>query len=309
MSKSANTLLVLFALGCSARFAPAQTPACQPIAADQVIGRDLAAALPAFHALPPDILLANVPPPGSKRILHPPELLSIAKRYSIELETPSDVCFEWPLARLDRDRVLEAMRQSLAIPDARIELADLSLVPAPPGRIEFPTDRLGTPAAAGLRTPVLWRGDVVYGADHRFAIWARVRISAPCTRIVAAENIAAGQPVEARQVHAAAAECFPMAARLTLTIEQVVGTRLRRPVSMGAELVPDLLATPKDVNRGDSVAVEVLSGAAHLEFTGKAETAGSTGDFIAVRNLSSNRIFQARVNGKGKAVVEIPESR
>jgi flagella basal body P-ring formation protein FlgA len=295
----------LFTLCLFARFAPAQTAACQPIAADQILGKDVAAALPVLAALPPDLLLSNLPPPGSKRIFHVPELLSIAKRYNIPLETPPEVCFEWPLQPLDRNRVVEAMRQSLGIPNARIEIAELSLTPAPPGQLDFPRDHLGTQAARSLRIPVLWRGDVLYGASHRFAIWARVRIAAPCEQVVAAENLKAGQRLEARQLRATTAECFPIAAGAAPTLSQMVGMSVRRPVAAGAEILPDNLAGPKEVNRGDSVSIQVFSGAARLEFVGKAETAGSTGDLIAVRNPSSNRIFQARVNGKGKAVVEV----
>jgi flagella basal body P-ring formation protein FlgA len=198
------------------------------------------------------------------------------------------------------------MRQSLGIPKARIEIAELSLAPAPPGEIEFPREHLGTPAASGLHTPVLWRGDVLYGGSHRFAIWARVRIAAPCERIVAAENLKAGQRLEARQLRSSTAECFPSTNSGVLTLDQTVGMTLRRAVASGAEILPDLLAGPKEVNRGDAVSVQVFSGAARLEFVGKAETAGSTGELIAIRNPSSNRIFQARVNGKGKAVVEVP---
>jgi flagella basal body P-ring formation protein FlgA len=50
--------------------------------------------------------------------------------------------------------------------------------------------------------------------------------------------------------------------------------------------------------------VEVRSGGAHLIFTGKAETTGHSGDLIVVRNLSSNKVFQARIEGKGKAFLD-----
>ena len=59
---------------------------------------------------------------------------------------------------LTQDRVLQAMRESLGIPDATIEVTELSTEPAPRGRIEFPRDRLGIPASADRRLPVLWRG-------------------------------------------------------------------------------------------------------------------------------------------------------
>jgi flagella basal body P-ring formation protein FlgA len=52
------------------------------------------------------------------------------------------------------------------------------------------------------------------------------------------------------------------------------------------------------------VEVEVRSGAAHLAFTGKAESTGRSGDTVVIRNLSSNKVFQARIEGKGKAFLD-----
>jgi len=298
-------LILLFSL--LARFAPAQMQACQPIAADQVLGKDLAAAIPAFANLPSDALLAQVPPPGSKRIFHSAELLSIARRYSIALDDPQDICFEWRVEPLDRARVADAMRQSLALPEARLEIADMLLSPVPSGKLDFPRERLGTPAGRDSRSPVLWRGDVIYGDGHRFPVWARVRISVPCKRVAAAENLRAGQPITASQLRETAAECFPSAAE-NLSIERIAGSALRHPVTAGTEIVADLLTGQKEVNRGDSVEIEVFSGAARLQFTAKAESDGNSGEMISVRNPSSNRVFRARVNGKDKAVVQAGDS-
>jgi flagella basal body P-ring formation protein FlgA len=38
--------------------------------------------------------------------------------------------------------------------------------------------------------------------------------------------------------------------------------------------------------------------------TGKAESAGRSGDMVAIRNMTSNKLFQARITGKGKALVD-----
>jgi flagella basal body P-ring formation protein FlgA len=77
-----------------------------------------------------------------------------------------------------------------------------------------------------------------------------------------------------------------------------------RIVAAGAEIHLAQLMVPPDVNRGELVEVEVRSGAAHLALTGKAESAGRSGDTIVIRNLSSNKVFQARVEGKGKASLD-----
>jgi flagella basal body P-ring formation protein FlgA len=197
------------------------------------------------------------------------------------------------------------MRRSLEAdaPEAAIEILELSGSPAPRGRIEFPRDHLGAPAAAGGRLPVLWRGYVVYGDARRFAIWARVTVTARLVKVVAVESLRAGQPVEPRQLRLETSEGFPLPARFAGSIGPVAGRLLLRPVPAGSPIHLDQLAAPFDVSRGDVVDVEVRSGAARLSFSGKAETDGRSGDMVAIRNEGSKRLFQARVNGKGKAVV------
>jgi len=262
------------------------------------MGKDLSAALTEFQRIPADAEIAPAPLPGSQRILHAPELASLAKKYSIDLAPPRDVCFEWPMHKLAADRVLEAMRQSLDTPDAEIKIVEMSLNPVPPGRIEFQRERL---AAAG--SPALWRGDVIYGNNQRFAIWARVRVQAPCRRLLAAENIRRGQTVDARSIRQETALCA-LGPKLPLTVELAAGMIATRSIQAGEEIRPEFVSAPNDVARGDSVHVEVRSGAARLAFTGKAETSGRSGDMVAVRNPGSNRVFNARVDGKDRVIVQ-----
>jgi flagella basal body P-ring formation protein FlgA len=281
----------------------AQAPACTPLQDDRILAQDLAAAIPAFHAIPPETMLGNTPPPGSQRIFHHPELLSLAQRYSVSLDVDASACFERAMEPLDRNRLMEAMRAALQIPDARIELAETSLYLVPRGRIEFGLDRLGTPASPDQRAPVLWRGDVVYGEDHRFAIWARVRILAPSNEIVAAENLKPGRIIEPSQLRATTGEGFPIPSKQRLSMDQTVGMTPLRTIAAGSVLRPELIARPNDVSRGDLVEVEVRSGAARLVLTARAESSGRGGETITVRNLESNKLFSAQVAGKGKAIV------
>jgi flagella basal body P-ring formation protein FlgA len=211
------------------------------------------------------------------------------------------------MERLDRTRLVEAMQSALGIADAEIEIAETSLYPIPRGRLEFSRDRLGAPASAGQRAPVLWPGDVVYGSSRRFAIWARVRIAASCTRLVALENLRPGQPIEARAVALKTEKCFPRGDNAPAP-GQVEGMLPIRAIAAGQPVRLDQLQPPNDINRGDMVSVEVWIGAAHLSLTGRAESAGRSGDQVGIRNLQSNRIFQARVSGKGKALVQAASS-
>jgi flagella basal body P-ring formation protein FlgA len=296
-------LRLVVTLGFLARFAPAQEAACAPVEGDQILGSHLAITLPEFRRIPAELPLGNLPPAGSHRTLHAAELQSLAKRYGIDLPNPHDVCFEFPMEALNRSRVLDAMRASLQVAGADIAIAEITLNPVPRGRVEFPREKLGIPASPAQRDAVLWRGEVVYGGEHRFPIWARVRIQVNCERLVAAESLRPGQAIEASQVRQETGKCFP-AAHPTLQAERATGMIALRAIAAGAEIRAELLALPNLVNRGDAVEVEVRSGGARLAFTGKAESSGRGGDLVAVRNPSSNRVFRARVDGKGKVTLD-----
>jgi flagella basal body P-ring formation protein FlgA len=301
-------LPVLILLCWTAGIAAAQEPACRAVEGERILGRDLAAAIPAFAAMPADALLGTAPIPGSRRVFHSSEILALAQRYSLSIPAAQDVCFEWAMAPLDQSRALEAMRASLNLADAQIQIAESSASRVPPGRIEFPRDRLATPSP-DQRSPVLWRGDVVYGDNRRFAIWARVDIKVPCNRLVATENLKSGEPIKASQLHSSASTCFPGPAGTALSVETAAGMAPLRFLPAGSEVRPELLAAANDVNRGDMVEIEVWSGAAHLAFNAQAISGGRIGDAIAIRNPDSQKIFQARVTGKDKAMVQASGSK
>jgi hypothetical protein len=65
-----------------------------------------------------------------------------------------------------------------------------------------------------------------------------------------------------------------------------------------------LSVPPREVEKGDAVAVEVQSGAAVLKFDAAAESGGKTGDLVVVRNPAGGARFRARVVAKGKVMVD-----
>ena len=282
----------------------AQTP-CLTVSGEQILGSDMARAVPALNKISPTVPLAPSPFPGNTRVFYLSELQSIGARFSIHVDDPREVCFRIATTEsLDRDRVIDAMRKALGIPEARIELLEATAGPVPVGAIEFERQNLGAPAAPDRRTPVPWRGDIVYAGNRRFPISARVRITAPVNRLVALEPLRPGVVIKPNQVRNELAESFPLAVNGTFSIEQIAGMTPIRPVAAGAEVRLDNLTRPNDINRGDLVRVEVRFGAAHLALTGRAESAGHIGDTIAVRNPDSSKVFYAMVEAAGKVLVE-----
>ena len=72
-------------------------------------------------------------------------------------------------------------------------------------------------------------------------------------------------------------------------------------VGMGSGSAPR--GKTREVERGSRISVEVTSGAARLVFEAVAETAGRQGEWVLVRNPENGHLFQAKVLGDGKVVI------
>lgn len=295
MTRLARLLIALLLV---ARFAPAAS-GCIAIETERIVARDLAQAVPSFSAVPPDTQIGYAPVPGVRRFFHQPELQRLAARYNVVLPPDTEICIERILEPLRPEVVIEAMRKALGAPEARIDIVEISRFPVPRGEVEFARSSL-PPAAS---TPVIWRGLVRYAGGRRFAIWARVKVRVPSTRIVAVEDLHPGQPVASGQVRLENCELYPSSKLGPPSLDQVVGRIPRSPIAAGAAVTPDLLDAPKEVERGDVVQVEVQSGAAHLALEGRAQSAGSRGQSIPIRNLATGKSFSARVVDKDRVLL------
>ena len=284
------------------QLAVAETP-CTSITGPQITGADLASANPAFAGIPSESPLAPAPLPGSTRIFYPAELQSIASRFSFAVGTPDQVCFRFATGLLNREQLLDEMRKALNLTGARIELLETSPGLVPDGKLDFPLQGLGAPAAPNQKTPLFWRGTIIYAGDRRFPVQAKVRIAAPFNRVVAMEALKSGMPVRSEQLRLETVEGYPPTKSSELTLEQVASMVPLRPIAAGGEVRLDNLTVPNDVNRGDLIHVEVRFGAAHLALTGRAETGGRVGEIIAIRNLESKQLFRARIEARDRAIV------
>src|SRR5258708_2778739 len=280
-----RTVRILFALAFAALCARADG-ACIAVQGERITANDIAPGVPAFLSLPANTDLGYAPVPGARRYYHGAELHRLALRYNLASDAASEVCIERAMEPLAPERVIEAMRQALGIPEARIEIVELSRYPVPRGDIEFTRASL-PPAAANA---ALWRGFVRYGSQHRFAIWARVKVAVPSTRIVALQNLPAGHRIEASQVRVEPAETFP-STQPAPALDQVLSLVPRRSITAGAVLTQNLLDTPREVERGDVVTVEVNSGGARLALEARAQNSARPGDAIPIPTLASANTF------------------
>lgn len=283
----------------------ARTGPCEVIANDRIFGDDLARALPAFSKMPGDTVIGYSPVPGSRRIFGSSELQRIGAPYGVVVPSDVHACFEWRLQTLTEDAVRAAIRDSLQLPEARIDVLTIGHTLAPAGKLNFPISGLLASTLTSPDTPVTWRGEVLYHGSRTFSVWARVKVSATMTRVVATQLIQPGQTVVRDQVRLETYDDFPLRNDIARNLEEVVGRMPRRSLREGLPVFRADLIEPFQVQRGDLVDVTAVAGAAQLHMPALAETPGRQGDMISLKNPHSGKIFRARIEGKDKALLMV----
>jgi flagella basal body P-ring formation protein FlgA len=281
-----------------------QPDGCLPIQDDRIYARDVTAAIPAFAGVPGDFALGYAPAPGTRRVFKGAALDRVALNQGVTLESSPDVCFERAMATLEEREIVEALHTAWNGPEVTMELRSWSPKIAPQGKVVFPRTGLQMPAVSDPQAEFVWRGYVLYGNNRRFGISARARITTSATRVVAVADLAAGETVREDQVRLETFDTFALDDRPARRLEEVVGFVARARIRAGSAVLRSQLNRAPEITRGDLVQVEVTAGGAHLAFEGKAESNGTTGATILVKNPSSGKDFRARVTGKGKVSVQ-----
>jgi flagella basal body P-ring formation protein FlgA len=274
---------------------------CVVVEGDRFTAGELAKAVPAFSLAPAESLLGYSPAPGVQRTLRQTELELFARGLGLQLDVPkASVCIVRYSTVLAAEELQRAIAASLQGTNARFELIDFSKTPIPKGRLEFPRTGLTRPRAG---EPAVWKGRVVYSGSKSVSIWAKVRVSASVVTVVAAGDLPAGKLIEASDLRLQSAETNPFEQPGLSKVEEAVGLTLRRSLRAGDPVVASTLAKPNDVARGDRVEVNAQSGGASLKFMAVAETSGSKGSRVLLKNPENGKRFAALVECKGRVVV------
>lgn len=280
---------------------------CHTISSDMIFARDVAPVIPAFARVAGDFRLGSVSDSGVPRILAGADLQRIARNQGVELVDAPDVCFALRVFVPQAAEIRAALRKSLrdvpGIDTAKIEISSSSQQPVPFGELMFP--RSGMQAPSGVQQEIMWRGIVRHtGGD--FPVWAKVRVLANTTRIVATANIPSGKPIQRNQVRLESCEDSLLDETTARNLDEVIGYLPKSVLRADFPIRKSQLAPPADVAKGELVDVEVYAGAAHLVVKAKAQAEGFRGSTIQMQNLSSGKNFPALVVGKNRVRVGEP---
>ena len=277
---------------------------CHTIPSDVIFARDVAAVVPGFARVAGDFRLGSVSDSGAPRILEGAGLQRIARNQGVELPDLPDVCFALRVFIPQQDEIRAAMRTTLndvpGIGDARIEISSSSQHPVPFGDLIFPRSGLQLPS--GTQQEVLWRGFVRHSGGD-FPVWAKARVIANTTRIVAIANIPSGKPIQNNQVRLESCEDSLLDETTARNLDEVIGYVPKSALRAYFPIRKTQLSPPPDVVKGELVDVQVFAGAAHLVVKAKAQSEGFKGSTILLRNLSSGKDFPALVVGKNRVTV------
>ncbi len=87
------------------------------------------------------------------------------------------------------------------------------------------------------------------------------------------------------------------------TATEVIGMKLKRPLTIGSLVQPDHITLPKIIRRGESVTIKSGGGVIEVTASGKSLMDGTLGQRVQVRNERSERIIEGVVTAPGVIVV------
>lgn len=145
---------------------------CVSVHGERLTAGDLAGVVPEFATVAPDTPLGYAPMPGASRTFSSRDIQKLATQAGISTSFTGALCFEWKMRKLERSELVDAMRVALNQPDARVEISEFSLYPAPEGAVVFPLAGLNRP----LGGAAFWRGYIAYSGNRHFDIWAKVQL-------------------------------------------------------------------------------------------------------------------------------------
>jgi flagella basal body P-ring formation protein FlgA len=269
---------------------------CIPATGSRIQASDLAQADPQFKSLPSTLIAGFNAEPGATRIFTAAELQRLAKANGVQIQNPTDLCFEIPLQHLSAEDVTTAMQRVLPH-EATLKILQIQSATVPAGKPEFPLNTLEPDGT--------WRGYIKYAETKKAPVWARVSVTANYTVVTATTELPADTAIPAASLRLDQKTGPLQHEQAAATIAEVAGRAPKRAIKAGTQIPVSLLTEAPAVHRGDSIRVEVRSGPARVHFEAVAETSASLGSFVELRNPANGKTFKGRLESPSMATIDL----
>jgi len=121
---------------------------------------------------------------------------------------------------------------------------------------------------------------------------------------VATRDVGRGTPLEPDDLKLQVMDTSHLLRGHFTSIDELVGSRLKRTLRRGQVVTPSMLVVQKTVQRGEQITILSAAGPIEVRSQGKALRDGNPGDLIPVENLSSKKRLEARVVSSGLVSVD-----
>ncbi|HNY40636.1 MAG TPA: flagellar basal body P-ring formation chaperone FlgA [Bryobacteraceae bacterium] len=299
-------LLAALAIGLAL---PAAKAECAKVDSGRILARDLAVVAPSMAGLPPDTVIGFSPKLGLVRWLAPDQLQRIAARHSASIDLKEPVCVERFGVQLDPRELRNALAAALqraGHAKFALNVVEYPRGPLPRGVLEFSASGLSAPRSG--KREALWRGRLRVEGGQSVPVVVRVEVSVDALELRAARDLAPGQVILAEDLSQSTRPVTPGSAPAPVSPNDAIGKQVRRAIRAGGLVVPELLSTPPEIQRGDRVLVAVASGRAAIGVEAKADNAARMGEMVVLTNPASGKRFKASVTGPGRAAIRLETS-
>lgn len=136
-----------------------------------------------------------------------------------------------------------------------------------------------------------------------WSIYIPVRVVIAAPVLVAQTTLVPGTQIEASHLSLANIDVNRLNHGYFQQSHQLLGKVIKRQVNPGKAITPYDIKSAKVVKRGERVTIRLDKQGMNISMAGEALEAGSLGEIIKIRNLSSNRIIEAKVTGEQQVQV------
>lgn len=227
--------------------------------------------------------------------------LAVAAALALALPAASAEA-QWQSLEGVQEAVVEFLRETL---DAPGEIGDI--------RVDHLDTRLHLTACEAPLEPFLLRrptraGRVTVGvrctAPKPWKLYVPAQITRYLAVVTAAHPIPRGTPVDTGDLRIKRVEAGALRGAYYRRTEAVLGLQTRYAIGAGEVISPRDVTAPMLVRRGQVLIIEASSATVTISMKGRALEDGGQGELVRVRNLSSDRVVQARVVARDR--VQVP---
>lgn len=141
--------------------------------------------------------------------------------------------------------------------------------------------------------------------DNHWSLYVPTRISIQKPVIAAKQAIVKGAVIRAEDVQLLEMDISQLKQGYYTEPQQVVGMVAKQTINEGNCLLPATLENATLVRKGQQVNILAINDAIKVSMPGIALGSGAVNDLIKVKNLSSDRIVEARVSGQNEVHVAL----